>query len=111
MLGVASIILALIFTLLLLPLISSILNTFIWLYGLYVGYQAYNGSNVSIPIISNYVWKMGKSEAKTETTTSKVKTTKEIKYEEESLKALKLRYAKGKITKKEYNKIKKELQA
>jgi len=35
-------------------IIADVLGLFIWLYGLYVGFQAYNGNDIVIPYITEY---------------------------------------------------------
>ena len=35
-------------------ILGILLNVFIWLYGLYVGLEAYNGRDISIPVIGDY---------------------------------------------------------
>jgi hypothetical protein len=36
------------------PLLSSVLSLLIWLYGLYVGFEAYSDRDVKIPWISGF---------------------------------------------------------
>jgi uncharacterized membrane protein len=106
MLGVISIILAFAFGLLLVPVVSTVINIIIWLYGMYVGYKAYTGVDIQIPWITEYVeGKLGsnsnllsKSKTGTKPDTS------------EPLKALQKRYANGEITRKKYIQMKKDLE-
>lgn len=88
--------------------IVSVLTVFIWLYGLYLGIKAYKGKDVGLPIITSKI----EEEAVESEHTSRKKVThsKVAESTGEHIKALKLRYAKGEITKKEYNKIKKDLE-
>jgi uncharacterized membrane protein len=57
-LGIAMIIVAIVFDLLFFigffGIIGSLINLLLWLYGLYVGFEAYNGRDVEIPVISDY---------------------------------------------------------
>ncbi len=56
-LGVIGIIISVFFSILYVPLVSSLLNFLIWIYALYVGFQAYNGVEVDIPYITEYAKK------------------------------------------------------
>ncbi len=56
-LGVISIIIWVLFGLLFffgLGIIGSLLNLLVWLYGLYVGFEGYNGKDIKIPVITDY---------------------------------------------------------
>ncbi len=53
-LGIVSIILSFILDFVFLPL-SGIVAFLIWLYGMYIGYEAYKGVDVKIPILSDYL--------------------------------------------------------
>jgi uncharacterized membrane protein len=57
LLGVVSIIIAVIFGLISFGLVSGIINLLIWVYGLYVGLEAYSGNDVTIPLITDYARK------------------------------------------------------
>ncbi len=39
------------------PVLGALLGLLIWVYGLYVGFKAYNGVDVEIPIITDFVKK------------------------------------------------------
>jgi hypothetical protein len=39
------------------PVLSALLGLLIWVYGLYIGFKAYNGVDVEIPIITDFVKK------------------------------------------------------
>ncbi len=43
----------------LVPYIASLLGLLIWLYGLYVGFKAYNGVDVKIPYITDFLLSSG----------------------------------------------------
>ena len=108
LLGVMSIVIALIFGFLLIPIASSIINLIIWVYGIFAGVKAYYGVDVIIPKITPYAerhagYQTGLKTKKKEETTKTNDT--------EAIKALKLRYAQGKITKKRYETLKKELES
>jgi uncharacterized membrane protein len=34
--------------------LAGLLNFLIWVYGIYIGYQAYKGEDVEIPVIADY---------------------------------------------------------
>lgn len=64
-LGILMIIVYVIFTVLSFGLfffgfLGGLLNLFIWLYGLYVGFEAYNGKDITIPVITDYATKYSK---------------------------------------------------
>jgi uncharacterized membrane protein len=109
-LGVISFILSFISSLLLLPILSAVINVCIWFYGLYVGFKAYGGIDVEIPILTEAL--NNKEKPRVEEVKKELKSIKTSNQKEEgdALKALKLRYAKGEITKKKYNEMKKELE-
>lgn len=52
-LGIVMIIIGFIFGLFL-GIVASLINLLIWLYGLYVGFEAYNGRDVEIPVLTDY---------------------------------------------------------
>jgi uncharacterized membrane protein len=52
--GILSIAIAIIFGLLSISFVATALNLLIWLFGMYVGLEAYNGRNVRVPVISDY---------------------------------------------------------
>lgn len=70
-LGILMIIVSIVFTVISFGLffigtLGTLLNLFIWLYGLYVGFEAYNGNDITIPVITDYAKRYsGKSQAKT----------------------------------------------
>ena len=84
--------------------IVSLLTIVIWIYGVYIGVQAYYGKNISVPFMSKFEEKPAK-------THGKAKRTSSSSEDNDALKALKLRYASGKITKKQYMKMKKDIEA
>ena len=55
LLGIISIIAASFFSIIEIPLFGSTIVLLIWLYGMYVGFEAYMGREISIPLISEYV--------------------------------------------------------
>lgn len=116
--GIFSAIISVVLTIASLGFISFITSVLIWIYGMYIGYEAYVGKDVNIPYISNYAevhsdYKLeteSKTEKKSKTNTqSKEKSSKS--YDADSLKALRMRYVNGKISKKEYSEMKKELES
>jgi uncharacterized membrane protein len=48
-LGVVSIVLGVV------PFVGGLLGFVIWLYGMYVGYEAYQGIEIEIPVLSDYI--------------------------------------------------------
>lgn len=104
LLGVIAIILSFI------PIIGAVIAFIIWLYGLYVGYKAYTGIDIVIPGITGYVRnKVGYTQTKHEKRQSASKKQDTDEPDNGALEELKLRYAKGELTKAQYNKIKKDL--
>ena len=55
LLGVISIIVASFFSIIEIPLFGSAIALLIWLYGMYIGFEAYMGKEISIPLLSEYV--------------------------------------------------------
>lgn len=55
LLGIISIITVSFFSIIGLQLFGSAIALLIWLYGMYVGFEAYQGKEISIPFISEYV--------------------------------------------------------
>jgi len=53
LLGIISVVVAAIFNLLLPPL-GSISGLLIWVYGMYIGLEAYSGNDIDIPIVSEF---------------------------------------------------------
>lgn len=94
--------------------IVSILNIFIWIYGLYIGIKAYNGIDIALPMMKVPNYSKPSTDAKQEVGSTRTlktkKTQKTIKKESKALSVLKLRYANGKITKKQYLRMKKDLE-
>jgi uncharacterized membrane protein len=37
-----------------LGIIASLINLLLWLYGLYVGFEAYNGRDITIPVLTDF---------------------------------------------------------
>ena len=108
LLGLVSAIISIVSGLIGLLAITWVINFLIWLYGLYVGFKAYNGTDISIPFISEYSQAHSDYEIKTEkkgTKKERIKTKVD-----DPIKTLKLRYANGDITKREYLKMKKDLE-
>ena len=60
-LGVIAIIVYVIFSPI--PYLGSVLAFLLWLYGMYIGYQAYRGTDVSIPVIGDYARKYSRPQA------------------------------------------------
>lgn len=99
--------------------ILSIISLLLWLYGIYIGYKAYKGEDIGLPFItsSGEVPQEGQpaehpkhtTHAKAAKTTKAVKETK-VTEDDDALKALKFRYAQGKITKKQFDQMKKDLE-
>jgi uncharacterized membrane protein len=66
-LGILMIILWIVFTFITFGffyIIGALLSLFVWLYGLYVGFEAYNGRDVTIPTITEYAKRYSGSEEK-----------------------------------------------
>ncbi len=108
LLGLVSAIISIISGLIGLLAITWVINFLIWLYGLYIGFKAYNGADVAIPFISEYSQVHSDYEIKTEKKSIHKEHSKASV--DDPIKALKLRYANGEITKKEYLKMKKDLE-
>ena len=108
LLGLLSAIIS-IFILPFLPIVW-ILSLLIWIYGLYIGYRAYSGMPANIPYLSDYAQKHSSFNAQTSGHASKIKHSMSSEEEHDALKTLKMRYAKGEITKKKYIQMKKELE-
>ena len=51
---VVSVIFSLLFFVFAFGILGSIINLLLWLYGLYVGFEAYNGRDVVMPVITEY---------------------------------------------------------
>lgn len=60
-LGVIAMIVAIIFSPI--PYLGSVLFFLLWLYGMYIGYQAYRGTDVSIPVIGDYARRYSRPQA------------------------------------------------
>ena len=93
-----------------------IISLIIWLYGMYLGIKAYYGPDSKIPYISDYAWASSSSEERVtkQAIRPAIKSNKKVKETQDSnndaMKALKLRYASGKLTKKQYTEMKKDLE-
>ncbi|MCL5093136.1 MAG: hypothetical protein M1128_01565 [Candidatus Marsarchaeota archaeon] len=55
LLGVISIIVVPFFSIIAIPVLGRAIVLLIWLYGMYIGFEAYMGREISIPLISEYV--------------------------------------------------------
>ncbi|MCL4363404.1 hypothetical protein M1439_03075 [Candidatus Marsarchaeota archaeon] len=55
LLGIISIIVVSFFSIMAIPLFGSAIALLVWLYGVYIGFEAYMGREISIPLISEYV--------------------------------------------------------
>jgi uncharacterized membrane protein len=111
LLGIFSAIVGIVFNLLSLSIVAVVASLIIWLYALYVGYEAYSGTDVVIPLISDYAEAHSNYALETKTKKKDKKTqSKENSSDDEALKHLKMRFAKGEITKKKYNEMKKEFE-
>lgn len=53
-LGAFSVVIAILFGIFMLQYVATAINLLIWLYGMYVGLEAYGGRDIKIPIISGY---------------------------------------------------------
>ncbi len=87
-----------------------VLSFLIWIYGLYIGYRAYSGMPANIPYLSDYAQNHSSFNEQTSEHASKIKHSVSSEEEHDALKILKMRYAKGEITKKKYIQMKKELE-
>ncbi len=119
LLGIVSAIIAIIFTLMGISIIGSIVSFFIWVYALYIGYQAYSGKDVKIPYLSGYAsshsdYQIEETTEKTEAASSQShhshKATSRKEENEELLKTLKKRWVNGEISKKKYLLMKKDIE-
>ena len=104
-LGIISIILSILF-----GSLGTIINIVIWIYGMYLGFDAYFGKDNRVPFISNYIWQTENTSSTSIKHTKRATTVKEPEENDEALTTLKLRYANGKITRKKYLEMKKELE-
>lgn len=107
LLGITSIVIAFIFSLLLVPIVSAIVNILIWFYGIFAGIRAYYGVDVKIPGITPYAERHASYQT---LPPAKRKQAKVTSQEEDAVAALKMRYVQGKITKKKYEQMKKDLE-
>lgn len=89
------------------PILSSFIILIIWIYGIYVGIKAYSGTDVSIPGLTQYAEKHAYNQANTQI---KRKQQESKISNIDAMKALKMRYAKGEITKKKYDTMRRELE-
>jgi Chloroplast import component protein (Tic20). len=53
-LGIIAIVVSVLFGLLS-PILSSLISVLIWVYGMYIGLEAYAGKDVDIPVVSDFV--------------------------------------------------------
>lgn len=114
-LGAISFVLFLILHFVLSVLIADMVSFVIWIYGLYIGADAYFNKDVTVPFISNFAFaneKVQETPVKESTKHSKhvatIKTKNNI--DKDALRTLKARYAKGEITKKQYAQMKNDLE-
>ncbi len=71
-LGIVAIIVAVLFDWIpVIGLLGSLLGLLIWLYGLYVGFEAYNGRDVVIPYITEYAKRYSGYDTKSNASQSK----------------------------------------
>lgn len=122
LLGVVSAIIAILFTIVGAGGLSALISFILWIYGLYIGYMAYLNEDKQIPYLANYAkthseYLIKKPEhdesresAKEQHAKKKAAAEEETDEEEDHIKTLKKRYAKGEITRKQYLKMKKELE-
>jgi uncharacterized membrane protein len=110
LIGAVSAVISIIFGLLALAAFTWIINMLIWLYGLYVGFRAYNGVDVAVPYISEYSYSHSGYKKQTSKAKAAERDSEKPEDSDDAIKALKLRYANGKITKKAYLRMKKELE-
>ncbi len=111
LLGVLSAILSIIFNILLLPVVSLVSSTVVWLLGMYIGFMAYNGKDITIPFVSKFAESHSGYDSESNNKKKKqVSSDDDSEKSDDAVETLKLRFAKGEITKEKYQEMKKALE-